>query len=103
MNIATTIIENMTYLRKCRSFGGIAAEIRTRLPAQLDPRDRTAGWLERPRLSNSDSLFRSRPNYTIPSGRYSLLARKLSLVLTGLLFAASGAAHAASITALSPS
>jgi len=103
MNIATTIIENMTYLRKCRSFGQATAEIRARLPAQLDPRDTTAGWVERPRLSNSGSLLRSRLNYTIPSGRYCLLAGKLSLVLTGLLFAASGAAQAASITALSPS
>src|SRR5437762_3295355 len=92
----------MTYLRECRNFGQATAEIRARLPVQLHRRGR-AGWVGCPRLSNSDSLFRSRPNYTILSGRYSLLARKLSLVLTGLLFAASGTAHAASIPALSPS
>jgi hypothetical protein len=96
-------MENMTYLRKCRNFGHATAEIWARLPVQLRPRGRAAGWVECPRRSNSDSLFRSRPNYTIPSGRYRLLARKLSLVLTALLFAASGAAQAASVSALSPS
>jgi hypothetical protein len=96
-------MEHMVYLGNRRNFGQAAAEIRARLPAQLDARSSTAGCAARHRLAHSDSLFRSRPNYTIPSRRYSLLGRKLSLVLTALLSAASGAAQAGTINALSPS
>src|SRR5256885_6888774 len=60
-----------------------------------------------------DSPFRLRSNYAGPSGLYGHPAsacratarrgRKLSALLAALLFAASGAAQAKSITALSPS
>src|SRR4030095_9995999 len=61
----------------------------------------TAGWTGRYR--GSDSPFHSRPNYTSPSGLYSLAGRRPSSVLAALLFAASGAAHATIINARSPS
>jgi len=61
----------------------------------------------------SASAFRLRPNHAVPSGPYGHPAsarrrttrrgRKLSALLAALLFAASGAAQAKSITALSPS
>src|SRR4029453_15821619 len=61
----------------------------------------------------SASPFRLRPNYAVPSGLSGHAAsacratarrgRKLSALLAALLFAASGAAQAKSITALTPS
>src|SRR4029453_10922694 len=61
----------------------------------------------------SASPFRLRPNYAVPSGLSGHAAsacratarkgRKLNALLAALLFAASGAAQAKSITALTPS
>src|SRR5207302_10164559 len=91
--------------------GQAAAEIQARLPAQLHARCGPAGRAER--HWPFDSPFRLRPNYAVPSGLYGHPAsarrttarkgRKLSALLAALLFAASGAAQAKIITALSPS
>jgi len=55
-------------------------------------------------LSDPDSPFGPRPNYTIPSGLYSVPGRKLgSIAIAALLFAAYRAAQATTISATSPS
>src|SRR5947207_7273454 len=58
----------------------------------------------------SASPFRLRPNYTVPSGLSGnpasarrATARKVNALLAALLFAASGAAQARSVAALTPS
>src|SRR5207253_10931518 len=99
------------YLGNYRDLGQEAAEIRARLPAQLHARCGAAGRVARHWPSHSQ--FRLRPNYAVPSGLYGHLAsaprakarrgRKLSVLLGALLFAASGAAQAKTITALSSS
>jgi hypothetical protein len=106
-------MEDMGYLGNYGDLGQTAAAIRGRLPAQLDARCDAAGLAGRHQPFDSDLPLRPRPNYAVPSGRYSLPAsarratarrgRKLSLVLAALLFAASGAAQATIINAASPS
>ena len=101
----------MGYLGNYRDLGQGALEIQTRLPAQLHARCGAAGRAARHWLS--DSPFRLWPNYAVPSGLYGNPAsacratarrgRKLNALLAALLFAASGAAQAKSITALTPS
>src|SRR5438552_4769315 len=83
------------------------------LPAQLHACCGAAGRAACHPPSDSDSPFRLRPNYAVSSGLYGQPAsarratarrgRKLSALLAALLFGASGAAQAKSITALSPS
>jgi hypothetical protein len=87
----------------CKDLGRTPAGIQARLPAQLGGRCDAAACTGRHRASDSDSPFHPRPNYTSPSGLYSLPGRKLSSVLAALLFAASGAAQATIINARSPS
>src|SRR5436309_3056852 len=104
-------MKHMGYLGNYRDLGQAAAEIQARLPAQLHARcgatDRVAHrW-------PSDSPFRLRPSDPVPSGLYGHRAsapratarrgRKLSAFLAALLFAASGAAQAKTISALTPS
>src|SRR5437588_552139 len=106
-------MELMGYLGNYTDLGQAAAEIQARLPAQLHARCGAAGRAARHWPSDSDSPFRLRPNYAVPSGLYGHPAsarratarrgRKLSALLAALLFAASGAAQAKIITALSPS
>jgi hypothetical protein len=98
-------------MRNYRHLGQAAAEIQARLPAQLHARCGAAGRAAR--QWPSDSPFWPRPNDAVPSGLYGHPAsarratarrgRKLSALLAALLFAASGAAHAKSITAVTPS
>jgi hypothetical protein len=83
---------NMAYRGYCRDVGAVAAGIQQRFWAQLNGRCDPAGQAGRHRPSGSDSLFRSRPNYTV-----------LSLVLAALFFAVSSAAQARTINAASPS
>src|SRR5438874_530127 len=70
-----------------------------------DARSGAAGRAGRHWLSASP--FRLRPNYGVPSGLSGDPAprrgRKLNALLAALLFTASGAAQAKSITALTPS
>src|SRR4026209_921285 len=77
-------------------------------------RDARSGAASRAaRHGPSASAFRQRPNAVVPAGLYGHAAsarrrttrrgRKLSALLAAVLFAASGAAQAKSITALSPS
>ena len=104
-------MEHMGYLANYRDLGQAAAEIQARLPPQLHARCGAAGRAAR--HWPSDSPFRLRPNYAAPSGLYGHAAsarratarrgRKFSALLAALLFAASGAAQAKTITALSPS
>jgi len=104
-------MEHMGYLGNYRELGQAAAEIQARLPAQLRARCGAAG--REARHWPSDSPFRLRPNDAVPSGLYGHPAsarratarrgRKLSALLAALLFAASGAAQAKTITALTPS
>ena len=81
--------------------GQAAAEIQGL--AQLDAWKGPAGRVRGHSSSNSDSSFRTRSNYVVLSGRYSLPGRKLSLYLAVLFFAASGPGQAATINAASPS
>src|SRR5436305_12417225 len=85
-------MKHMKYLGNYRDVGQAAAEIQARLLAQLHARCGAAGGAARHRPSDSDSPFRLRPNYAV-----------LSALLAALLFAASGAAEAKIITALTPS
>jgi hypothetical protein len=96
-------MKNMGYLEHCTDPGETAAEIQARLPAQLGARGDAAGRARRHWPSNSDSPFRPRPNYAVPSRRYGFPGRKLSSLGAALLFAASGAAQAATINAASAS
>src|SRR5437899_2851905 len=109
-DIAGKNMEDMRYIGNYRDVGHAAAEIQARLRAQLRARCGAAGRAAR--HWPSDSQFRLRPNYAVPSGLYGHLAsapratgrkgRKLSALLATLLFVVSGAAQAKSITALSP-
>jgi hypothetical protein len=85
-------MEIMGYLEDCMDPGQTATKTQSRLPVQLDAPGVAAGRARRHRSSNSNSPFRPRPNYAV-----------LSSVLAVLLFAASGAAQAATINAASPS
>ena len=85
-------MEIMGYLENRTAPGQMAAAFQPRIPTQLDARADAAGWARRHWPSNSDSPFRPPPNYAV-----------LSSVLAALLFAASGAAQAATINAASPS
>src|SRR5437868_3149585 len=106
-------MDHMKYLGNYRDLGQAAAEIQVRLPAQLHARCRAAGRPACHLPSGCDSPVRLRPNDAVPSGLYGDPAsahratagrgRKLSALLAALLFAASGAAQAKIITALSPS
>ena len=110
-HIAVKNGEHMGYLGNYEDLGQAAAEIQVRLPPQLHARCGGAGRAAR--HWPSDSPFRLRLNYAVPSGLYGRPAsarraiarrgRKLSALLAALLFAASGAAQAKSITALTPS
>jgi len=103
----------MGYLGNCRNLRQTAALIQARLP--VEPRARCGAAAEAAchRPSDCDSPFRLRPNDAVPSGLYGYAAsahratarrgRKLSALLAALLFAASGAAQAKTIPALSPS
>src|SRR5437868_12579062 len=102
-DVAGKNMEHMGYLGNYRDLGQAAAEIQARLPAQLHARCGAAGRAACHRPSDSDSPFRLRPNYAVPSGLYGHPGRKLSALLAALLFAASGAAQAKIITALTPS
>ena len=103
----------MAYLRICRDLEQGAAEIQARLPARLHARSDAAGQAACHLPSDCDSPFRLRPNDAVPSGLYGHPAsarratvwrgRKLSALLAAVLFAASGAAQAKSITALTSS
>src|SRR5436190_24274246 len=103
----------MRYMGNYRHLGQTAAEIEARLPARLHARCGAAGQAGRHLPSDCDSPFRLRPNDAVPSGLYGHPAsarratvrrgRNLSALLAVLLFAASGAAQAKSITALTPS
>ena len=101
----------MGYMGNYRHLGQAVAEIQAGLPVQVHARCGAAGraaphW-------PSASPFRLRPNYAVPSGLSGNPAsacratarkgRKLNALLAALLFAASGAAQAKSITALTPS
>src|SRR5438067_1283669 len=104
-------MEYMRYMGNYRHLGQAVAEIQAGLPVQVRARCGAAGRAAR--HWPSASPFRLRPNYAVPSGLSGNPAsacratarkgRKLNALLAGLLFAASGAAHAKSITALTPS
>src|SRR5947207_14215264 len=104
-------MEYMGYMGNYRHFGQAVAEIQAGLPVQLRARCGAAGRAAR--HWPSASRFRLRPNYAVPSGlsgnpasacrATARKSRKLSALLAALLFAASGAAQAKSITALTPS
>src|SRR5438105_11657033 len=108
-DIAGKNMEHMGYLGNYSNLGQAGAEIQARLGAQLRARYGAAGRVAR--HWPSDPPFRLRPNYAVPSGGNPASApratgrkgRKLSALFAALLFAASGAAQAKSITALSPS
>jgi len=103
----------MSYRGNCRNLGRTAAVIQAQLPVQLPMPCGAAGRPACHLPSDYDSPFRLWPNDAVPSGLYGHPAsarrataprgRKLSALLAALLFAASGAAQAKSITALSPS
>src|SRR5437879_4234507 len=103
----------MNYRGNCRNLGRTAAVIQAQLPVQLPMPCGTGGRPACHLLSDAHSPFRLRPNAAVVSWLYGHLAsarraiaprgRKLSALLGALLFAASGAAQAKSITALSPS
>ena len=80
---------------KYRHLGQAVAEIQAGLPVQLYARGGAAGRGACHLPSGCDSPFRLRPNDAVPS--------RLSALLAALLFAASGAAQAKTIAALSPS
>src|SRR5437588_3537370 len=111
MNIAAKNMECMEYIGNHRDLGQAAAEIQARVPAQLHARCGAAGRAAR--HCPSDSPFRLLSNYAVPSGPYGHPAsarratarrgRELNALLAALLFAASGAAQAKTINALSPS
>src|SRR4029077_9588110 len=101
----------MGYMGNYRHLGQAVAEIQAGLPVQLRARCGAVGRAAR--HWPSDSRFRLRPNYAVPSWLYGNPAsacratarrgRKLNALLAALLFAASGAAQAKSITAPTPS
>ena len=101
----------MGHMGNYRHLGQAVAEIQAGLPVQLHTRCGAAGRAAR--HWPSASRFRLRPNYAVPSGLSGNPAsacratarkgRKLNALLAALLFAASGAAQAKSITALTPS
>src|SRR5438477_5665467 len=102
-------MENMEYPGNYR----VSESSLPQLPAQLHACWGSAGRAACHRPSDSDSPFRLRPNYAVPSGLYGQPAsarratarrgRKLSALLAALLFGASGAAQATIINAASPS
>jgi hypothetical protein len=100
-NAGDFMTTDMGHFGNSTDFGQTPAEIQTRFPAQLDARCGAAGRAGHHRPPDPDSPFRSRPTYALLS-RVCLPGRKLSWVLAGLLFAASGPAQAATITARSP-
>src|SRR5438270_13519494 len=101
MTLAT--MESMGYPKNCTRLGQTPAKFqaqRTRLVAREDAAGRTGRhW-----PSDSDSPFRPRPNYAVPSGVDGCSAsarratarrgRMLSLFVALLFFAASGVARA---------
>ena len=101
-------MEYMGYMGNYRHLGQAVAEIQAGLPVQVRARCGAAGRAGR--HWPSASPFRLRPNYTVPSGLSGnpasacrATARKVTALLAALLFAASGAVQAKSITALTPS
>ena len=104
-------MEYMGYMGNYRHLGQAVAEIQAGLPVQV--RARCGAASRAARHWPSASPFRLRPNYAVPSGLSGNPAsacratarkgRKLNALLAALLFAASGAAQAKSITALTPS
>src|SRR5438874_8234652 len=103
----------MGYLGNCRNLGQTAALIQARFRVQLRARCGAAGWAAGHLPSDCDSPFRLQPYDAVLPGLYGHPAsarsatarrgRKLNALLAALLFAASGAAQAKSITALTPS
>src|SRR4029077_2926553 len=99
-------MEYMGYMGNYRHLEQAVAEIQAGLPVQLRARSGAAGRAAR--HWPSASRFRLRPNYAVPSGLSGNPAsacratarkgRKLNALLAALLFAASGAAQAKSIT-----
>src|SRR4029077_107770 len=106
-------MEHMGYLGNYRDLGQAVAETQARFLVQLQARCAAAGRAACHLPSDCDSPFRLWPNYAVPSGLYGNPAsacratarrgRKLNALLAALLFAASGAAQAKSITAPTPS
>src|SRR4026208_2556952 len=101
-------MEYREYMGNYRHLGQAVAQIQAGLPDQVRARCGAAGRAARHWASASP--FRLRPNYTVPfelSGNPAsacrATARKVNALLAALLFAASGAAQAKSITALTPS
>ena len=102
----------MGYMGNYRHLGQAVAEIQAGLPVEVHARCGAAGRAARHWPSTSP--FRLRPDYAVPSGlsgnppasacrATARKGRKLNALLAALLFAASGAAQAKSITALTPS
>ena len=94
-DIANKEMEYLGYMGNYRHLGQAVAEIQAGLPVQLYARGGAAGRGACHLPSGCDSPFRLRPNDAVPS--------RLSALLAALLFAASGAAQAKTIDALSPS
>src|SRR5947207_15672534 len=102
----------MGYLGNCRNLGQTAALIQARFRVQLRARCGAAGWAAGHLPSDCDSPFRLQPYDAVLPGLYGHPAsarratarrgRKLNALLAALLFAASGAAQATGITALTP-
>ena len=92
----------MAYLRICRDLGTGAAEIQARLLALLDARSgavsRAGGYW----LSNLKSPF-GQPGYATVFQPCHCVAARFGVLFAALILAASGAAQAKSVTALSPS
>ena len=98
----------MGYMGNYRHFEQAVARMSAGLPVRVRARCGPAGRAAR--HWPSASRFRLRPNYAVPSGLSAnpacacrATARKVNALLAALLCAASGAAQAKSITALTPS